>query len=209
MRYLVLIGDIVASRNSARRHDLQEQMKAVFAEFNQNNAGLVSPYTLTLGDEFQVVFNQADRVFTDIFAILAILPTKVRFSLGLGAITTDLNPAQALGMDGPAFYNARNGINKLKKQGDHLYNLEGLADDLQTMANAVLRLLSHTSKKWHANRYAILSHLLRGWSVDAIVKDLAISEQAVYKNINSGGIEATIELVSALTNVINTSLQEK
>ncbi len=98
MRYLVLIGDIVASRNSARRHDLQEQMKAVFAELNQNNAGLISPYTLTLGDEFQVVFNQADRVFTDIFAILAILPVKVRFSLGLGAITTDLNPVQALGV---------------------------------------------------------------------------------------------------------------
>ena len=208
MRYLVLIGDIVTSRNSARRRDLQEQMKAVFAELNQNNAGLISPYTLTLGDEFQVVFNEADRVFTDIFAILAILPVKVRFSLGLGAITTDLNPAQALGMDGPAFYNARDGINKLKKQGD-LYNLEGLADDLQALANASLRLFSHTSKKWRANRYAVINHLLRGWSVDAIVKDLAISEQAVYKNINSGGIEVTIELVSALTDAINTSLQRK
>lgn len=208
MRYLVLIGDIVASRNSVRRHDLQEQVKAVFAELNQNNAGLISPYTLTLGDEFQVVFNQADRVFTDIFAILATLPVKVRFSLGLGAITTDLNPAQALGMDGPAFYNARDGINKLKKQGD-LYNLEGLADDLQALANASLRLFSHTSKKWRANRYVIIKHLLRGWSVDAIVKDLAISEQAVYKNINSGGIEVTIELVSALTDAINTSLQRK
>ena len=50
---------------------------------------------------------------------------------------------QALGMDGPAFYRARDGIDQLKDSGD-LIRLEGLPDRWVTLAEGSLRLLS----KW-------------------------------------------------------------
>ena len=37
---------------------------------NSQHRELLSPYTITLGDEFQAVFGRADSVFPDILAIM-------------------------------------------------------------------------------------------------------------------------------------------
>lgn len=206
MTPLVLIGDLVASRRSSLRQQLQEQLKSALDDLNQDRNGLISPYTITLGDEFQVVYDQADRVFADCLAIAAaVYPVRMRFSLSLGAISTELNPDQALGMDGPAFYQARDGIDQLKRSGE-LYALAGLDEAEQTLASGGLGLFSHQLNKWNANRLHILNRLLSGWRVERIAEELNISEQAVYKNINSGGLHAVIRLLTALTQTLNRSM---
>ncbi|MES9972360.1 MAG: SatD family protein [Candidatus Thiodiazotropha sp.] len=152
MSYLVVIGDLVASRHSPDRKGLQTRLKALLKRLNERMPKPVSPYTLTLGDEFQVVFDKADRGFVDIIQIMAALhPDQVRFSLGLGSIVTDLNPDQAVGMDGPAFYRARDGINRLKDRGD-LFHLDGLPENWAPLAEGTLRLLSQRMQKWEGNR---------------------------------------------------------
>lgn len=200
---LVLIGDLVASRRSSLRQQLQEQLKGALDELNQNRDGLTSPYTLTLGDEFQVVYQDATRLFADCLAIsAAVHPVRMRFSLSLGEISTELNPNQALGMDGPAFYQARDGIDQLKRSGE-LFTLAGLPANEDALAAGGLGLFSHLLGKWNANRLHILNRLLLGWRVERIAEELNISEQAVYKNINSGGLHAVIRLLKALTVSIN------
>jgi hypothetical protein len=206
MPYLVLIGDVIASRDSQDRKDLQVRLKTVVTKLNRRKPEPVSPYTLTLGDEFQAVFDTADHVFDDIVQVMqALHPDRLRVSLGLGAITTDLNPDQALGMDGPAFYRAREGIERLKDSGDLLY-LNGLPGQYALLAEGSLRLLSQRIQKWEANRFAILHGLLAGDRVKSIAAALGVSEQAVYKNIHSGGLEAVIQVLSALTAIINNGL---
>ena len=206
MAYLVLIGDLVASRHSPQRRELQQRLKAVLKRLNQQTPGPASPYTLTLGDEFQAVFTRADTIFDDMIQILAALhPDQVRFALGLGEITTDLNPDQALGMDGPAFYRARDGIDHLKDSGD-LFIIEGLPDTWADLARGSLSLLSNRIGKWEANRLAILHGLLTDRPVKDIARELGISEQAVYKNINNGGLKAVIQVLSALARLLNASL---
>lgn len=176
-------------------------------EWPDARAGVIL-YTLTLGDEFQAVFATADHVFDDIVQILGALhPDQVRFSLGLGNITTELNLDQALGMDGPAFYRARDGIEQLKDSGD-LLRLVGLPDRWAALAQGSLRLLSKWIQKWEANRLAVLHGLLSGDPVKAISTDLGVTEQAVYKNIRSGGLDAVIEVLSALTDILNNCLSE-
>jgi len=207
MTPLVLIGDLVASRRSSLRQQLQEQLKGALDDLNQDRNGLTSPYTITLGDEFQVVYDQADRVFADCLSIAAaIYPVRMRFSLSLGDISTELNPDQALGMDGPAFYQARDGIDQLKRSGE-LFTLAGLSEAEQPLATGGLGLFSHQLNKWNANRLHILNRLLLGWRVERIAEELNISEQAVYKNINSGGLHAVIRLLTALTQTLNQSMR--
>ena len=208
MLHLVLIADVVASRRAKDRQALQHMLTVKLSELNTQATGLTSPYTLTLGDEFQAVFCQADRVFADLVGLLSVLhPTRIRFSLGLGAITTDLNPDQALGMDGPAFYAARDGISRLKSSGD-LMRIEGPPVEDAALVNGSLRLISQRMEKWQANRFAILHDLMSGYSVQAIAERIDISEQAVYKNIHSGGLDAVIEVLSALTDVLNRQLTD-
>ncbi|PVV05813.1 MAG: hypothetical protein B6D77_17860 [gamma proteobacterium symbiont of Ctena orbiculata] len=206
MSYLVLIGDLVASRHSPDRKGLQHRLNALLKTLNERTPRPVSPYTLTLGDEFQAVFDQAERVFIDIIQIMVALhPDQVRFSLGLGEIATDLNPDQAMGMDGPAFYRARDGINRLKDSGD-LFHLDGAPENWVPLAEGTLRLLSQRMQKWETNRLAILHGLLIGHSVKAIAESLHVSEQAVYKNIRSGGLEVVIQVLSALAELLNNCL---
>lgn len=208
MTPLVLIGDLVASRRSSLRQQLQEQLKGALDDLNRDRSGLISPYTLTLGDEFQVVYERADRLFADCLSIAAAVhPVRMRFAISLGDISTELNPEQALGMDGPAFYQARDGIDALKRSGE-LFTLAGLNDTDQALAAGGLGLFSHQLSKWQANRLRILSHLLQGWRVERIAKQLDISEQAVYKNINSGGLHAVIRLLTALTDTLNLTMQD-
>ncbi len=53
MNYIVVIADVVASRNIADRALIQDQFVATLSRLNDRNLQLVSPYTVTLGDEFQ------------------------------------------------------------------------------------------------------------------------------------------------------------
>lgn len=207
MDYLVLIGDIEASRKSKQRHALQSQLKSVLAELNRDSKPPIAPYTITLGDEFQAVFTQADGLFAGLLRILiALHPIRVRFALGLGDITTELNTEQALGMDGPAFYRAREGIEHLKSTGE-LLHVGGLPSGTAELVDGSLKLISQRMRKWHVNRLAILHGLMRGDKVQPIAKQLGISEQAVYKNIHSGGLEAVIQVLSAISTLLDTHLQ--
>ena len=54
MNCLALIGDVCDSRNVADRAGLQKSLLGVLARLNKSHAGsLLSPFTLTLGDEFR------------------------------------------------------------------------------------------------------------------------------------------------------------
>ena len=116
MKIIVLIGDIIASKKIKDRFAVQKKLTNAFKKINSSNKNIISPFTITLGDEFQAVYNSAESLFKDIWWINeAIYPVKIRYSIAVGEITTELNKAQAIGMDGPAFYYARKGLEDLKR----------------------------------------------------------------------------------------------
>ena len=71
------------------------------------------------------MFSAPDRIFQDALTILlALYPVAVRFSCAIGEISTVINSKQAIGMDGPAFHDARATIDRLKKT-DSLFAIAG------------------------------------------------------------------------------------
>ncbi len=90
----------------ADRAGLQKSLLGVLARLNKSHAGsLLSPFTLTLGDEFQALLPDASALWRMIANIQAELhPVRVRFGIGVGEIVTEINREAALGMDGPAFH---------------------------------------------------------------------------------------------------------
>src|SRR4051794_22304060 len=85
MKVIAIIGDIVASKALQRRAAFQRRLAATLAATNRANAALASPYTITLGDEFQAVYRSADRLWIDVVEILAAIhPVEARFALGVG-----------------------------------------------------------------------------------------------------------------------------
>jgi len=206
MNYLVLIADIVASKSIVKREITQEKLSDVLNLLSKNNPSLVSPYTITLGDEFQAVFSKADSIFIEALEILsAVYPVKIRFSFGIGEIHTPINKKIALGMDGPAFYNARQGINKLKNSGD-LYSLEGLSIPQSNLIQESLSLFSYTCKNWNQNRLRVFTSMNGKVDIQNIAKELQISERAIYKNISEGNLQNIFRLLNEITVMINKEL---
>jgi hypothetical protein len=208
MKRLVLIGDIVSSREIVNRGLIQENLVRILEHLNSDE-NLISPYTLTLGDEFQAVFKNPDSIFTGALEILvSLFPIKIRYSFGLGEIATQINYKQAIGMDGPAFYNARLGIENIKKDPSYLFHITGLNHSNLTLINKTLHLISHNLQGWNRNRLEALLLRLRENSIQEISEKLHISDKAIYKTINVGAIEVIKQLLNEILQIINKDIKE-
>ena len=212
-KLLVLIGDIEDSQSiqDRDRKALQEQLSDELQVINEAyKEEIVSPYTITLGDEFQAVFNSADAVFVQMMKLMAAIhPIGVRFSLAVGAIETAINTEQAIGMDGPAFHQARHGVEMLKESG-YIFNIGFENEDSSELKiiNNSLQLLSGRIRGWNKRRLIILHMMKEGYNYKEISKTLEISQPAFYKNKDAGMLDVVDELSDNIADVINQKLKE-
>jgi len=207
MNRIAVIADIVASRAIKDRPLIQKQLGEVLAALNaRSESGILSPYTITLGDEFQAVFSTADSLFRDAFTILAALyPVRVRFSFGVGTIDTPINFWQAIGMDGPAFHHAREGIEELKRiRGS--FDVNGVETPDQGLLKHSLALASHVTRKWNRKRLAVFLQLHDRVPVKTIADTVRLSDKAVYKSIDHGALRIILRLLEEITTLLNTQL---
>ena len=202
---ITLIADVVESKKINERGRFQEQLKEKLEEINERRTSqLLSPYTITLGDEFQAVYAQYSTLLHDIWEIIAaVYPQRIRFSLGHGKLTTVINPVQAIGMDGPAFYAARTGINRLKDIDRTIIQLEGEEIAHKNLFNESLWLLSLYQDKWKERTHQTFWGLQKGQSVEKLshlsIDRETISERAVYKQIHTHHLNGYISLLKSLT----------
>jgi hypothetical protein len=208
MKYLVLIGDIIESRSLVDRNAIQERFGNCCQQLNQQRRhyGIVSPLMLTLGDEFQAVFRNSSQLWALIARFeLDMYPIGFRFSIGVGEITTKVNNRSSLGMDGPAFYHARDGIEQLRADGGS-YRVSGLGTR-QGLVGHALDLWSAARSKWNYNRLATFARILEGASVPEIAGELNVSEQAVYRTRRDGQLDTVIGLLKEISNLVDEELQ--
>lgn len=205
--YLALIGDLRASREIEDRKKAQKRLETAIKRLNKTYGhNMVSPLTVTLGDEFQALFNDASELWKLIFGLEArIAPLQVRFGIGIGELTTRVNRQAAVGMDGPAFHKARDAIVALKAS-EGCYYLKGLGLD-DTLVNSIFSIISDQRKRWNENRLNIFLDLLAEKKADQIAARLNISKQAVYKNIDHGSLTAIATVFSEVAGRINQSLK--
>lgn len=206
MQYLVLIGDIVGSRELPARAQFQRRLKSLLQGVNHRRKTLASPYTLTLGDEFQAVYRDADTAFADVFGLLAeIAPVRARFALAVGEIVTPINAAQSIGMDGPAFHLARERLEQLK--ADH--RLLGVTGGAETwvLPAAALAVLSGQMEGWRTNRMALFARILAGEPTSELAKRTGITARAVNKNIRAADLDEWKLILDEITRLLNKELK--
>jgi hypothetical protein len=206
--FVVPMADIVGSRRVQNRAELQIDLQRALDNLNESNRNLVSPYTITLGDEYQAVCTSAKGLFADALAVLAATyPHRLRFSFGVGQVDTPINPSLALGMDGPAFHLAREGIDKLKASG-RSFLVSGLSLSQLELVNASLALVSHGMSRWNENRLSVCAALIRGRPVREIAEELDLSPQGVYQTIRVGALHATISVFEIIEDLVDLGLRE-
>ncbi|MFV8312957.1 SatD family protein [Aerococcus viridans] len=196
--YIAIIGDLIDSKKSADRENLQENLLESFATINQNYGDIIaSKLTITLGDEFQVLIKPNHQVFQMIDDIQRLISHPIRFGIGYGSIATEIDPEVSIGADGPAYWHARSAIESVK-QHDYSGNLRqaftGLEGKDDTI-NTLLLLTDTIRSSWTKTQLYVFNGLLetgiyqQSFNQKALAKKLELSPSALSKRLNSANIK--------------------
>ncbi|MDO5132045.1 MAG: SatD family protein [Eubacteriales bacterium] len=158
MRYVAVIGDMKDSRNLDDRYAAQKELKKVLEEINEKYENeLAAKFLITLGDEFQGLVRSSRHVLGMIKYIQKkMYPVTFRFGVGIGTISTEINPEFAIGADGPAFYAAREMVEDLRakerksktQEGDIQFSIYGENSFEIERINTLLSLIKLIEDKW-------------------------------------------------------------
>jgi len=180
MLYCAIIGDIIGSRKLVDRHDVQQKFLAMAEKANRlYELDIASPFTVTIGDEFQVLLKSLQmtpRVIDHVIREMA--PVQLVFGVGIGEIVTDINPTLAIGMDGPAFHFARAAIEQAKtKKPKIIYKSDIPGTDMINSLNYFMESCTGRSTK---RQKEVLEYLSQDLTQEAIAEKLGIKQQSVF-----------------------------
>lgn len=198
--YIALIGDIISSKQIENRNEAQEKLVELMNKINDKYKNYIcSPFTITVGDEFQALLKVNSPVFQLIDELAASFsPYEIRFGVGKGGILTEINKEQSIGMDGPVFWYAREAINSVHEKKYYGISKVGviLEDKAQEhLINTLLITGDFIKSKWTKNHFDIFSKFLEegiyeeNFSNTLIAELLGISFSAFSKRLSASGLK--------------------
>lgn len=197
----VIMGDVVGSGETDGSAVMDRLNPLVEHVQRRLGDSILSPLTITLGDEFQGVVADHQAIVRTIFAFEAERLARggeiaLRYAAAVGEIDTELNTETAHGMLGPALTTAR------RRLGDKSRSRRRFAFDLQSPDQSIL----------FENLFDVLARRLEDWSpeesayIAALVSDLDAAEIArlhdrdkttVYRRRNSAPVQDYLALENA------------
>lgn len=211
--YIAIIGDLKKSRKVENRYATQECLKHALGIVNETYVGeLASKFMITLGDEFQGVLVNGSHTMRILEEITRTMhPVEIRFGLGIGTLTTKIDPEMAIGADGPAYYKAREAIdflkeNEKKKQTSASrirIGIMGENQETEGMLNTIFSLLNIIEDAWSDRQREVIGEMLvREDSQINLAKRLSIKQPTVQKMLASGHYYTYKETRATIENVL-------
>lgn len=189
--FVALIGDIRGSRELEDRQEAQREFKGVVESLNEHipNGSISSRFTVTTGDEFQVLLTDATAaVEAAVSASDRFHPARLRFGIGRGELDTEVNPDQAIGMDGPCFHRAREAIDAARKDGAWL-RVAGWSDDLDRRSNVMFDLVQCVREDWTDRQAQFASALKEAGAQKRVVERFNVSKSTVSESLSAGHVQ--------------------
>lgn len=198
---IAIIADIVQSRKLEKREEIQARLVNCLARVNKTyQPSLASNFTITLGDEFQALFQTPLRMFQALDEItFAMYPVRFRYGIGLGEITTIINPEISLGADGPAYWNAREAIQYVHRNDDYgrsnIHIFSETPDVELAPLNELLKATAMIAASWRLTQVEVIRGLLNEniWTAkfdqSSLARELNISSSTLTRRMASSGIK--------------------
>ena len=201
IQYIAIIGDIRNSKELIDRKSVQKMLKSTLDKINEKYQNdIASKFMITLGDEFQGLLSNGDNIMNIIEEIeREMYPVKIRFGVGVGEITTDINLEMAIGADGPGYYRARSAIEYLKKNEQkkeaHVSDVRLEVDEdnksVAIMINTILSLIDAVKQKWTDRQREIIWNMIKYQDGQKKVAErLGITQSSVQRGLVSGNYYA-------------------
>ncbi len=187
------MGDIIASERATSVEELHQIFNRAIREHNATYAGqLVSPLTITLGDEFQGLTTSLAAGAAIVRSLrLQLLSRKVecRFVIGQAEVRTPLNRDNAWNMMGPGLADARAKLGQKRKHSAYAFSLpaHGL---MQTILDAIGAGLTVIERGWTDHQRSFVTMALGGKSSAKIALEQHVTNRSVYKVLAAADMEA-------------------
>lgn len=207
-RYVALIGDIRGSREVDDRNEVQTAFKAVVSSLNEQipAGSIASQFTVTTGDEFQVLLTDAaDAVDAAVAASDRFHPARLRFGIGSGELETELNPNQAIGMDGPCFHRAREAINSAETDAAWL-RVAGWSNELDGHVNAMADLVQCVREDWTDRQAQFAVALQEEGSQKRVAERYDVSKSTVSESLSAGHVQEVRAAETTLGELLQANL---
>ncbi len=212
--YVAIIGDIKSSKKIENRKNTQEKLKNTLEKINEKyKQDISAKFMITLGDEFQGLLCDGKMAFIIIEEVQRkMYPAEIRFGIGVGAITTEINPEMAIGADGPGYYKARDAIEFLKKNvrknktqiSDIRIEIDEDRNSIAEMLNTILSLLAVVKNDWSDRQREII------WDIvtyqdgqEKSAERLGIDQSSVQRGLINGNYYAYKEAMETISNVLS------
>lgn len=180
MLYCAIIGDIIGSRKLEDRQHVQKKFLAMAKKANRlYEPEIASPFTVTIGDEFQVLLkclHITPKIIEHVKREMA--PVELVFGVGIGEVVTDINPTLAIGMDGPAFHFARKAIEQAKKKRPKIIYKSDFAG--MGMITSLNYFIESCTERRTKRQKQVLEYLSQNFTQEAIADKLGIKQQSVF-----------------------------
>lgn len=199
---IAIIGDIIKSKSIPDRYKTQQDLQAVLQQINQrHHASLASHFTITLGDEFQGLFKASKGLLYTLDEIsFALRPIRLRFGIGVGSLTTELDPSKSIGADGPAYWKAREAIDFAHKNNDYgranIHLCVQQPDESVRLINQILKLTALQVSGWRDSQVEVYRVILDEKIMDPdeinhqkIADKLGILTSSLTRRFESSGIK--------------------
>ncbi len=160
--HYIIMADIIGSRELPtdfmdQFHQLADHANAAFKDH------ILSPLTITLGDEFQGIVADPATLFNllfylDEYSIKNNYGFHLRYSLVYGEIQTEVNPKIAHEMYGLGLTKAREALTTIKESNDR-FHLD-LRDKTNEQLSLCLRLYQSITSEWKSSDYPVIAAFL-------------------------------------------------
>jgi hypothetical protein len=206
VKHLVLMADVISS-HSKDANELMQTFSRIVKDANQFfKEKILSPLTITLGDEFQGVI---DDIYTSVEIIIYLEEAlikegaffKLRYVLNQGNIDTPLNPERSYQMLGEGLTEARQQLGKMKSSNNR-FNIALTHQRLTILLNDSFKVYQSIVDGWKPDKdYHLVSLFFKYHDYKIIAKLEKKERSLIWKR------EKTLNIRSyfAIRNVIHIS----
>ena len=207
MKHYILMCDIIGSR---KQEDVQlmENFKKCTSFINSTYCTrILSPLTITLGDEFQGVIKDLESLVEIIIGIEEYLidqhvDFKLRYVGYFGEIGTEINRVNAHEMLGKGLTDARKILNQLKKEPKRfVFQIENDLNNL--VLNEGFNIFQNIVDKWKIQEdHELISNLIHFEDYKIVASTLNKNRSLVWKREKTLNISTYLSIKNILKSIV-------
>lgn len=214
VQYYILMGDIIGSSRYANPKELRKDFLKIISACNKKlKREILSPYTVTLGDEFQGIAASLRAMLEAIFymeeKILSEgLAFKIRYVSVYGEIETTINRLRAHTMLGPGLTRAREILTD-KRRGTPRFRFEFPDPYLTRQLNRLFLVFDGLTRRWSPEDGRLILDMLANPHNDEVGKLHDKNRTQIWKRRKNLLIEEVRALKESMRSLSHQQTQNK